>query len=676
MNLINFDSMGLGFALALVAILAIIVIIAAVVIVVAVSSAIVLAVLLNKKAKMNREEDERKAAEEAAAAQPSAQQTFAEQAYAQQVPVAEPVQPQAPAVQAEAAPESEAYYVNTHYQVDDDDNYLIQCALDEDQNQMKCDKYKNANAAVGMEYYVHGAPTGFDYAVIAVNITEVVDAQTPPSSSGRKKRTLMAVVRDEAEAIETDVVTDDLEDESEDHVKVSSVNNPELLDNYGEVFVIPEEEEEEEEEKKVDEKAAVNINTINKEDLIYIRGDPDPDNEPGTEPAITNYVATITFIDHIKVNDIFLNASPTTDNNLIQCYQEGQENNTEKCATFKGTGAENAPAYYVNGDGAATGKLLIVCTDGCNYATDTTIAPSKNDVYLNGNLLDDTKNQKGETNQLIICSETEGVLSCSTKVSTITQENQERAEYYINAGEITTNPLIKCQLETGKSTATCSSSNAAIQAADDGEKKIYLNGNFKIEDNGRTDEEMRLIKCAPSPEYCELALGIPEFGKTDYYVNSGTILGNKLKDTLIKCTNDLCEIEDLSIDLTSGEVFFINKNYKEETGSTNYLIKCSTETGKEGCSNYKASPDPTAPTIDHYVHGAPIGDNELGKAIIYCNITLTTTNERKPIKEEILKGDEIFFRREGRLQGGQRQWRGRKKKQSWGRTCRRSGQHQ
>lgn len=136
--------------------------------------------------------------------------------------------------------------------------------------------------------------------------------------------------------------------------------------------------------------------------------------------------------------------------------------------------------------------------------------------------------------------------------------------YYINSNKIEIqasssyeNLLIHCDKDK-----KCTLSSG-------GKNNIYLNGNYE-------EDKKYLIIC--NDNKCKTKTGKTETGiesggegdkenTINYYINSGHYDSSPLKDSLIKCDKDKCEVYDISSIVTTGgveEVFYINKNYGKD----------------------------------------------------------------------------------------------------------------
>ncbi|ORX49589.1 scaffoldin [Piromyces finnis] len=252
-------------------------------------------------------------------------------------------------------------------------------------------------------------------------------------------------------------------------------------------------------------------------------------------------------------NQIYLDASATSEKNLIQCYSAG-------CESIQGIGSSNSTVFYVNA--GSTDKDynddIIQCTDKCEILNKSGIVKD-HAVFLNANLKASGTNDNGEVGKpLIICFEKQ----CSTKISLATSVGG--VEYYSHAfiAETDKKPLIKCQYE---SNVTCSEESVKLDGIVD-TVKIYINGNLKKNDNDRTDESHHLLQC--TADLCTPISGLSESAEiANYYVNAGNINEEeKLKNTLIKCNNAGCEIDATPV---ANNVYINSVN--------SYLIQCISE---------------------------------------------------------------------------------------------------
>jgi len=305
--------------------------------------------------------------------------------------------------------------------------------------------------------------------------------------------------------------------------------------------------------------------------------------------------AICSLISESKVNDIYINAN---DMKLIKCSSTG-------CSAYDDSSNASLIKYYVNAAetyNTSYSSLLIKCDGTCRASNGF-----ENSIFLNGNF-NTNSNNADSVNNLIQC------VNGKCNVFNGSGSN-DKPSYFINAALIASsnysNRLIKC-------TNVCQTENGA-------ENDVYINGNYN---KSTGDKINNLIIC--SSNKCEAKANNAVNGMDDYYINSGAVNTlEKLKDTLIKCTFNGCEVfENISnvINESVSEVFFINKNYNT-IDHNNYLIKC---TSNDGCVNYK---NPSSNNSDeYYIHGAAtdftnsIVKCTFNKGNASCNILKTAGN--------------------------------------------------
>jgi len=480
---------------------------------------------------------------------------------------------------------TEIFFVNSDYGdekndkdelIQDDTNYLIKCTKNEG-----CTAYANSSTnEAGDYYYIHGGNDGFENAVIKVTLS---------SGAGTRKR------KEEREVLTT------VMSEVESDFFINNEIGEEI--NFEDNVIIDKEKE-----MEVDRE----VNSASLDDDVVIVNIEDDNDVVGIASDLT---ATFTLLTPVA-NNIYLNAS--TDKKLIQCQLEtGKE--AGNCLSIDAKGSAETYAYYLNADAKkdittdGNGNDLIECNEKCDYYN----SAIENKVFVNSNYYDVSTNLNGDKEkQLIICYKNESNnYLCSAKASTITEANS--VEYYSNAGDGSTNsPLITCKKETANDEVNCTIGTITLS---DNIKQVYLNGNFKKNDNNRYDTTNHLLVC--SSDECTQTPYTSSIS-AEYYINSGAISNTKLTDTLILCDSDGCIIRDVSneISATITEVFFINKGYHmaddDKYDSTNYLIKCD---ATDGCISYK-----NEATTDngsyYYVHGI---QTDFTDALIECKLETT-----------------------------------------------------
>jgi len=270
--------------------------------------------------------------------------------------------------------------------------------------------------------------------------------------------------------------------------------------------------------------------------------------------------ATISYVENINENDIFINSSTKK---LIQC-------SSDKCEAFESTGTSKIPAYYVNAAATTNEEYkdyIIKCIDvKCSIENG-----HQNDVYLNANLKDtekpgsDIKNtvSTDEENQLIICTDGE----CKPEKIEV-EDNDEK--FFINSGEYNdgTNDyaLIKC---TSGDSTTCQSEKVTLESGVS--EVFYVNGNYDTD----KDSVNYLISCVSSNECSPIRNRHAVVG-TEYYVHGAS---DELSKAIIECSMT-SGASRRSGDGVDGEDI---EAEEEEEETSNLTASCSIiETAKPG----------------------------------------------------------------------------------------------
>jgi len=253
----------------------------------------------------------------------------------------------------------------------------------------------------------------------------------------------------------------------------------------------------------------------------------------------------------VVANNIYLNAA--NNQQVIKCYSDG-------CKAENSQATKIQSEYYMNSDDSNK-QSLIKCgyTDNtltCTVLSDTDLAiSSKNSVYLNANSETDTDHP------LIKCTKSS---TCDLANSAATSN---KPEYYFNADDSNTDPfngdIIECK-DNG-TIRICNPINPSLD-------NIYLNADYG------TNNPKQLLVCRAKNDQTpndvggceETKVTFTDNDKLKYYVNSGNVEEEKLKDTLIKCnkSDEKCDIEPNAAD----KQIYINSH-------TNQLILCNTNDG-------------------------------------------------------------------------------------------------
>jgi len=272
----------------------------------------------------------------------------------------------------------------------------------------------------------------------------------------------------------------------------------------------------------------------------------------------------------IGINCVQIKGNNSSNNENIEVYINEKDRNLihcsdEKCIVKNGTGEDGDADYYI--DSGKEKQSLIQCKGegSCEEYEET-----EESFYIYGESED----------KLIYCN---SVISCMV-IESKTNSYYVAGKIEENNNESLNNKLIYCNSE-GK----CKLNSDGVSKGN-----VYINGN-------QNNDGKYLIIC--KDKTCELDIGTTSDDTTfNYYYNSGHYSDNKLKDTLIECKNNNCELKDLSEILKENSinynVFFRNNNYNS-LDSENYLIKCS---NSNGCENYKNDNNNNM-NIEYYISG-------------------------------------------------------------------------
>ncbi|OUM57300.1 hypothetical protein PIROE2DRAFT_65082 [Piromyces sp. E2] len=325
------------------------------------------------------------------------------------------------------------------------------------------------------------------------------------------------------------------------------------------------------------------------------------DDPPATDPP--TITASCKLVDG-KANDIYIDASTTTDQDLIQCYTDEGGDPSSVCASIA-----KMAGYFINADpDLSTDHYehdLILCdNDGCGY-----VDGGDDKVFINTNFLVASINDHGDAeNRLIICSGNE----CEAKnLDTSTTGNI----FFVNGANESDDAyaelLIKC---TG--ITACTPESGA-------EDSVYLNGNFNGDPTETaivtTDTTHQLILCNDdgTDKKCT---GMESTTTTyEYYINADFTNADSFDGALIL-------FNVLSTPPQVTEVFYINGNYANDNNQK-YLIQCTSE-DTPGCTPYSSGATETA--VEYYVHGGAEGYTD---AVIKVTLTVEsqgTDRRREP----------------------------------------------
>ena len=276
--------------------------------------------------------------------------------------------------------------------------------------------------------------------------------------------------------------------------------------------------------------------------------------------------------------DVYINGVNNAE--LIHCYL------VSGCISISSRATDNINEVYLNSNDLITPGQealindLIKCKMIEGIVTCATASGSVNDVYLNAN----------NSTEIIYCISN----GCITKASTA---KIDHPEYYINSDDkpLSAN-LIKCknigqevicEIITGK------------------HNDVYINSNFE---NDSTKKP--LIICTNENGCTTNATEFRKDMQPTYYVNSGSVMSNKLNDTLIKCINNDLDVVICAIERAEVNNVYINYN---ENNNIYPLIKCN----RNGCN-----PSSSAATKDdneYYINSGDTSKKIIDYDIIECS---------------------------------------------------------
>jgi len=294
-------------------------------------------------------------------------------------------------------------------------------------------------------------------------------------------------------------------------------------------------------------------------------------------------------------NDIYIN---NDDSKLIQC-------NSEKCLSVTENknilGNNNIPTYFKNADEAADdSSILIKC-----FGTCTTISAESNNVFLNGNLKVNDKNDNGESGKpLIICYNKSYSGTDTSSIECKTSEAEGAESYYINAGDYISNdnkklPLIKCE-----SNSECESKEAII--IKEASEVFYINSNYGEE----KDNENYLIKCTSDTE-CEYYNNDKVDDNTEHYVH-GEAEG--IKNAVIECN-----MEEITVNEEEEKKYKAFCRLIEDPLSKNVYISTYNQKQIIICSNTECTAQDNGSTpkkTEYYINTDP--ENKIN-SLIKCS---------------------------------------------------------
>ena len=278
-----------------------------------------------------------------------------------------------------------------------------------------------------------------------------------------------------------------------------------------------------------------------------------------------------------------------TKGNIIYCTtDDGCQ--SESSFSDEDKSNEGLPKFYVNGDDIdfeddedkdpLNGDLIKCTKTGTDKDTKITCIVTKGDkdnVYLNSNY-----GHGDSTNQLIICTESEGCLptTCSSSSNQETanldkrQENEDAEveeeessekfpKFYINSGN--PNKLVKGIIK-------CTSTEEACTLHTAKSFEVYKNGN----DNETTKP---IIKCGNNN--CKTSESSASENNNEYFKNAGNDGETPLEYDIIECSK-IGESDASCVEVENANEGVYLNSYYMENGDKEQLIQCSSDNGCVG----------------------------------------------------------------------------------------------
>ena len=309
-------------------------------------------------------------------------------------------------------------------------------------------------------------------------------------------------------------------------------------------------------------------------------------------------------------------------------------------------GSKKIPTYFINYDEDHDDSTILIKCSGYTNQQGTCIATSvpardnnnNNNIFLNGNLEDETKNEKGEKDRpLIICYEIDEAYQPTLNATQECETSEAKAEavgiksYYINSGDYIEGnkklPLIECESST-----KCIGKGATIS----GTEVFYINSNYGNEE--KQDTKNYLIKCTSEEEcayyyYNDIDEGdnqdIRNNIEPEYYVHGGA---SGLSNAIIECEDEVNGFKECKLidDAIEGNVYINSYNQEQ-------IIVCYDES--KGCVSEKNKSNDR--TNEYYINTDP---DSLGTSLIECSLKNgCRTVSREEIINNYENGDEVFI---------------------------------
>jgi len=285
------------------------------------------------------------------------------------------------------------------------------------------------------------------------------------------------------------------------------------------------------------------------------------------------------------------------------------------CSATNSTAEENKPQFFVNGGDIPNGDKLKLDLIKCSFKKSSGKADSEGsiscditngkegDVYLNGNSED-------ASNQLIICSETNGCVGTPVTLGDGSQTPSATTTTTDPAATTTTAPVRKrsdplTTTTTTTTTATSTTTPTSEQSSSSPAPNYYLNSG----NEGKDKFEYALIQCASGDD--AVTCDLYKAGQYQVYVNSNDI--DNANVPLIKCSKNACSKTASAATETSKE-YYINSGDIDETPKNYDIIECALDGDAVKCT-CKAEAD----TNDGVYVNSNYSESGDNKQLIQCS---------------------------------------------------------